>query len=37
VITHILNIAKYIADLIVYLRNTSSRGIKKRGDFGGHF
>jgi len=30
-------IAKYIADLIVYLRNTSSQSIKKQGDFRGQF
>ena len=36
-ITHILSIAKYIADLLVYLCNTSSQGIKKQGDMGDIF
>jgi len=30
-------IAKSIADLIVYLRNTSSQVVKKQGDFWGYF
>jgi hypothetical protein len=33
--TRTVSIAKYIADLITYLRITSSQGIKKQGDFWG--
>jgi hypothetical protein len=34
VITRTVSLAKYIADLIPYLRNSSSQGIKKRCDCG---
>jgi hypothetical protein len=36
-ITRTVSMAKCISDLIVYLRNTRSQGIKKQGDFGRHF
>ena len=36
-ITHILSITKYIAYLIVYLRNTSTQRIMKQSDFWGYF